>query len=125
MEPLKSERKRASHPLLNLNQPSPALSRLRTCASHTDRPGEPSLCSWLLSPLEAGEHGTYLAGIKMPNDLNNDLVVLIRGLVSWHYHFSSSQVLQLIHLGVGQPELSAPAMKCTGAEGNSVGECFD
>lgn len=62
----------------------------------------------------------------MPNDLNNDLVILIRGLVSRHYHFGSSQVLQLIHLGVGQPEeLRAPAMKCTGAEGNSVGECFD
>lgn len=71
--------------------------------------------SLLLSPLEAGEHGTYLAGIEMPNDLNNDLVVLIRSLVSWHYNFGSSEVLQLIHLGVGQPEkLRAPAMKCTG-----------
>lgn len=85
--------------------------------------------SLLLAPESSGGRGawcTYLAGIKVPNDLNNDLVVLIRGLVSWHYHFGSSQVLQLIHLGVGQPEkLRAPAMNVQGAEGNSAVECWD
>lgn len=44
---------------------------------------------------------TYLASIEMPNDLDDDLVILIRGLVSWHYHLSGCQILQLIHLRVG------------------------
>lgn len=43
----------------------------------------------------------YLAGIEMPNDLDDDLVVLIRGLVSWHHHLSCCQILQLVHLGAG------------------------
>ena len=40
---------------------------------------------------------SHLAVIEMSNDLNNDLAVLIRGLVSWPYRLSCSQALQLIH----------------------------
>lgn len=43
----------------------------------------------------------YLAGIEMPDDFDDDLIVLIRGLVSWHHHLSCCQILQLVHLGVG------------------------
>lgn len=50
---------------------------------------------------------TYLAGIEMPDDLDDDLVVLIRGLISWHHHLSCCQILQLIHLGVGWAERSS------------------
>lgn len=49
----------------------------------------------------------YLAGIEMPNDLDDDLVVLIRGLISWHHHLSCCQILQLIHLGAGWAERSS------------------
>lgn len=48
-----------------------------------------------------GECHMYLAGIEMPDDLDDDLVILIRSLVSWHHHLSCCQILQLIHLGAG------------------------
>lgn len=48
---------------------------------------------------EAGECPMYLAGIKMPNDLDDDLVILIWSLISWHHHLGRCQILQLIYLG--------------------------
>ena len=72
-----------------------------------------SLCSPAAvtpGPLPAscdGDCRMYLAGIEMPDDLNDDLVVLIGGLVSWHHHLGCCQILQLIHLQVGWAERSA------------------
>lgn len=41
---------------------------------------------------------SYLASIEVSNDLDNDLLVLIRSLISRYHHFSCGQVLQLIDL---------------------------
>lgn len=61
----------------------------------------------------------------MSNDLNNDLVVLIRGLVSWDYYLGSGQVLQLIHLGVGAREAQRASNEMHMAdEDNSGVACF-
>lgn len=40
----------------------------------------------------------YLAGVEMPVDLHNDLVVFVRRLFAWDDHLSCRQVLQLVHL---------------------------
>lgn len=53
----------------------------------------------------------YLTGIEMSDDFHDDLVVLIRGLVSWYYHLSCRQILQLVHLGVAREELRVPSRK--------------
>lgn len=58
-----------------------------------------SLTPGLPLPSHEGDCHMYLAGIKMPDDLDDDLVILIRGLVSWHYHLGCCQILQLVHLG--------------------------
>lgn len=62
----------------------------------------------------------------MSDDLDNDLVVLIWGLVSWYYHLSCGQVLQLIHLGVEWSKSSErQQIKCAQTdEGNSLVGCF-
>lgn len=40
----------------------------------------------------------YLASVEMPVDLDDDLVVLVRRLLSGHDHLGCRQVLQLVHL---------------------------
>lgn len=42
--------------------------------------------------------GTYLAGVEMSINLDDDLIVFIRCLLSRDHHLSCCQVLQLIHL---------------------------
>lgn len=64
----------------------------------------------------------YLAGIEMPDDLDDDLVVLIGGLISWHHHLSCCQILQLIHLGVGWAEKSSGCHQESMREGQEAGD---
>lgn len=40
----------------------------------------------------------YLAGVEVPDDLHDDLFVLVGGLVPRHHHLCRRQVLQLIDL---------------------------
>lgn len=42
--------------------------------------------------------GPYLAGVEVPDDLHDDLLVLVGGLVPRHHHLRCRQVLQLIDL---------------------------
>lgn len=44
----------------------------------------------------AGE--SYLAGVEMSDDLDDDLVVLVGGLLPRDHHLGGCQVLQLVHL---------------------------
>lgn len=44
---------------------------------------------------------TYLACVKVADDLDNDLVLLIGGLLAGDHHLGSGQVLQLVYLHGG------------------------
>lgn len=55
------------------------------------------LC-YMLKATEAAEQQSYLAGVEMSIDLDDDLVIFIRCLLPGDHHLSGCQVLQLIHL---------------------------
>lgn len=50
---------------------------------------------------------THLACKEVSNDLDYNLVLLIRCLVPGHHHFSTRQVLQLIYLQPGERKLDS------------------
>lgn len=63
---------------------------------------------------------THLACKEVSNDLDYNLVLLIRRLVPGHHHLGTRQVLQLIYLQPGERKLETIGLVSTVVPSNAV-----